>query len=317
MTLFIWALVFLVSLFMLVKGADFLLSSAEKIGLAIGLSPFIVGVTIIAMGTSLPELVSSAVAVFQGFPEIVAANAIGSNIANILLIVGISSILARRLSVSKDLIDLDLPLIAIATAIFFVVASDAQITFFESVFLLITFIAYLGFSLVYKDDEADEEHELEALKASRPKIVFNDIFILIIGLVGLSIGSHYLIESVVNLSEMLQIGVGVITITAVAIGTSLPELLVSGKAALRHQSEMALGNIFGSNIFNILVVVGLPGLFGTIILDTQTLTVGLPMLIIATILFVFSGISRRIHVQEGSLFLLLYIIFMAKLFNLF
>ncbi|HMP67616.1 MAG TPA: calcium/sodium antiporter [Candidatus Paceibacterota bacterium] len=317
MTLFIWVVVFIASLFVLVKGADWLLTSSEKIGLAVGLSPFIVGVTIVATGTSLPELISSGVAVFRGFSEIVTANAMGSNIANILLVVGISAILGRRLTVSKDLIDLDLPLIAITTAIFFVIVHDGQVTFFESAFLLVTYIVYLGFSLMYKDEGADEEHEIEALKASRPKITANDIFVLLLGVVGLSVGSHYLIDSVVALSNLLNIGVGVITITAVAIGTSLPELLVSGKAALRHQSDVALGNIFGSNIFNILVVVGLPGLFGTIMLDNQTLTIGLPMLIIATILFVFSGISRRIHVQEGVMFLLLYVLFTAKLFGLF
>jgi cation:H+ antiporter len=113
-----WIAVFIVSLVALVKSADWLLASSEKIGLSIGLSPFIVGVTIVAFGTSFPELVSSFVAVFQGVSEIVAANAIGSNIANILLVAGIAAIVAKRLSVTKDLIDLDLPLIAISTAIF-------------------------------------------------------------------------------------------------------------------------------------------------------------------------------------------------------
>lgn len=317
MTLFFWIVVFLVSLFVLVKGADWLLQSAEKIGLAIGMSPFIVGVTIVGAGTSLPELVSSAVAMFQGVSEIVSANAIGSNIANILLIVGFCAILARRLSVSKDLIDLDLPLLAISTVIFYFVANDGSITFFESVFLIITYIIYLGFSVIYKDDEADEAHEIEALKAARPKLVLNDFFMLIIGLAGLSIGSNYLIDAVVSISNIIGIGAGVIAITAVAIGTSLPELLVSAKAALRHQSEIALGNIFGSNIFNVLIVVGIPGLFGTIALDEKAFTVGLPMLMITTGLFVISGISRRIHVQEGAMYILLYIIFTAKLFNLF
>lgn len=319
MILFIWILVFIVSLIILVKSSDWLLDSAKKIGLAIGLSPFVVGVTIVAVGTSLPELASSLFAIFREIPDsnIVSSTAIGSSIANTLIVVGICAILARRLYVSKDLIDLDLPLLAISTSIFVVVAFDAKITFFESVFLLIAFISYLGFSLVYKDDEADEEGEIEAIKASRPKIIWSDISVLFLGFIGLSLGAHYLIEAVMTLSGELNIGTGIIAISAIAIGTSLPELFVSAKAASRHQSEMALGNIFGANIFNILVVTGLPGLFETINLDQQTLNIGLPMLIISTILFIFSGISRRIHVQEGSMFLLLYIIFIAKLFNLF
>jgi len=308
--LIFWITVFIVSLFVLVKGADWLLASAEKIGLRIGLSPFIVGVTIVAFGTSLPELISGFVAVANGVSEIVVANAVGSNIANILLVVGISAIVGKRLSVSKDLIDLDLPLIALSTAIFLLVAYDGSVTFFESMFLVITYVIYLGFSLIYKDDEADK-------KVKRPKITPNDILMLVIGIIGLSVGAKFMVDSIEALSLMLNIGAGIIAISAVAIGTSLPELIVSVKAALRKQSEVALGNIFGSNIFNVLAVVGLPGLFGTLTIDPQTIAIGLPVLLMATILFIISGISRRIHVQEGALFLMLYVIFITKLFGLF
>jgi cation:H+ antiporter len=308
--LIFWVAVFIVSLFVLVKGADWLLASSEKIGLKIGLSPFIVGVTIVAFGTSLPELISGFVAVFSGISEVVVANAVGSNIANILLVVGVSAIIGKRLVVSKDLIDLDLPLIALSTAIFLLVAFDGSITFFEAMFLTITYVIYLGFSLIYKDDEADE-------KVKRPKITTNDILMLVIGMIGLSVGAKFLIDSIEALSTILNIAAGVIAITAVAIGTSLPELIVSVKAALRRQSEVALGNVFGSNIFNLLAVVGLPGIFGTLYIDSQTLALGLPVLLMATILFIISGISRRIHVQEGALFLMLYVIFITKLFGLF
>jgi cation:H+ antiporter len=308
--LIFWIAVFIVSLFALVKGADFLLSAAEKIGLKIGLSPFIVGVTIVAFGTSFPELISSFVAVFNGVPEIVAANAIGSNIANILLVAGIAAVVANRLAVTKDLIDLDLPLVALSTVIFFMVAVDGSITFFESVFLLITYGIYLGFSLIYKDDKSQG-------KVKKPKITTTDLMTLFIGIVGLALGAKYLIDAIIALSAILNMNAGVIAITAVAIGTSLPELIVSVKAAMRRHSEIALGNIFGSNIFNVLVVVGLPGLFGTIALDAKTLTVGLPVLGVATLLFIISGISRRVHVQEGAMYLLIYVIFIAKLLDLF
>jgi len=308
--LFFWGIVFIVSLFILVKGADWLLASGEKIGLKIGLSPFVIGVTIVAFGTSFPELISGFVAVFSGVSEIVVANAVGSNIANILLVVGVSAIIARKLSVSKDLIDLDLPLIALSTAIFVLVAVDGSVTFFESLFLLATYVIYLGFSFIYQDDEIDEP-------VKRPDITATDLVMLFIGIVGLSLGAKYLIDSIIALSAILEVGAGVITITAVAIGTSLPELIVSVKAAMRRQSEVALGNIFGSNIFNVLAVVGLPGIFGTLYIDEQTLTYGIPVLITATVLFIISGISRRIHIQEGAMYLLIYAIFMAKLFGLF
>lgn len=308
--LIFWIAVFIVSLFVLVKGADWLLASSEKIGLRIGLSPFIIGVTIVAFGTSLPELISGIVAVFSGVSEVVVANAVGSNIANILLVVGASAVVGKRLSVSKNLIDLDLPLIALTTAIFLLVAVDGSITFFEAMFLIVTYVIYLGFSLIYKGDDDDK-------KVKRPKVKPNDILMLFIGSIGLSVGAKFLIDSIVALSLILNVAEGAIAITAVAFGTSLPELFVSIKAALRKQSEVALGNIFGSNIFNLLAVVGIPGIFGVLLIDPQTQNLGLPVLLMATVLFVISGISRRIHVQEGAMYLLLYIIFITKLFGLF
>lgn len=311
MTLIIWVLVFLASLVLLIKSADWLLHSSEKIGLAIGLSPFIVGVTIVALGTSLPELISSMVAVFQGVSEIVVANVVGSNIANILLVVGVSVVLGKRLTVSKDLIDLDLPLLALATSIFLIVAWDGEVGIIESIILLVTYGIYLLFTILYKEGSDNVE------VIDKPKITAMDITLLFVGVIGLSIGAKYLVDSIINLSEILKIGAGVITITAVALGTSLPELIVSAKAALNSRSEVALGNVFGSNIFNVLAVVGIPGIFGNLNIDSETIFIGFPFLILATSLFIVSGISKRIHIQEGVLYLIIYLLFTVKLFGLF
>lgn len=327
-----WIIVFLISLAVLVKGADWLITSAEKIGLAIGISPFIVGVTIVGAGTSFPELISSFVAVFKGVPDVVVANAIGSNIANILLIVGISAIIGRRLVVTKSLIDLDLPLLAISTVLLLGIVWDKQVTFGESLLMLITYGIYLLYTILHKDIEgADEitetipsrqektghilDHKKEIL--TRPKLVAKDFIFLVVGILGLVFGAKYLIDALVNLSAMLNIATGVIAITAVAVGTSLPELLVSAKAAFQQKSEIALGNIFGSNVFNALVVIGLPGLFRVLPVDNQTFMIGVPTVAVATLLFVISGISRRIHIWEGAFYLSLYVLFIAKLFNWF
>lgn len=330
--LIFWIVVFIVSLAVLVKGADWLITSAEKIGLAIGLSPFIVGVTIVGVGTSFPELISSFVAVFKGVTDVVAANAIGSNIANILLIVGISAVIGKKLTVTKSLIDLDLPLLAIGTVLLLGIVWDKQITFGESLLMLVTYGVYLLYTVLHKDTEDSQEitevlpsrqerrkhiaaHKKE--KFTRPKLVAKDFILLVVGILGLVFGAKYLIDALVNLSTMLNIATGVIAITAVAVGTSLPELLVSAKAAFQKKSEVALGNIFGSNVFNALVVIGLPGLFRTLAVDSQTFTIGVPTMTLATLLFVISGISRRIHVWEGVFYLSVYILFIAKLFNWF
>ena len=327
-----WVIVFIVSLGVLVKGADWLIASAEKIGLALGLSPFIVGITIVGVGTSFPELISSLVAVFKGVPDVVAANVIGSNIANILLIVGVSAVIGRRLIVTKSLIDLDLPLLAISTVLLLGIVWDKQITFGESLLMLITYGIYLFYTVLHKDTEDTGEitevlpsrqekrgHILAHKKETftRPKLIAKDFIPLVVGILGLIFGAKYLIDALVNLSAILNIATGVIAITAVAVGTSLPELLVSAKAALQKKSEIALGNIFGSNVFNALVVIGLPGLFCILPVDNQTFTIGVPTMALATLLFVISGISRRIHMWEGAFYLSVYVLFVAKLFNWF
>lgn len=326
-----WIAVFIVSLVVLVKGADWLINSAERIGLAMGLSPFLIGVSIVGIGTSFPELISSFAAVFRGVTEIVPANAIGSNIANILLIVGFSALLGRRLVVTKSLIDLDLPLLALSTVLLLGVVADRQVTLVEAILLLIAYLVYLLYTAFHKEDIHHDEFaeilpdrqtrrghkKIPAGQIRRPKIGLKDFVRLVLGITGLVLGAEYLIDSVVEISAILHIGAGVIAITAVAVGTSLPELLVSVKAAMNKKSELALGNIFGSNVFNALVVIGLPGLFATLRLDDPTFQIGVPAMALATLLFIISGISRRIHLWEGAFFLALYALFIGKLFNLF
>ncbi|MFC1789660.1 calcium/sodium antiporter, partial [Patescibacteria group bacterium] len=267
--LIIWILVFVASLIVMIKGADWLLESAERIGLAIGLSPFIIGVTIVGMGTSFPELISSMAAVLKGVTEIVPASAIGSNIANILLVVGLSAVIGRRLIISKSLIDLDLPLLAISTVLFLGIVWDKQITLIESIFLIIAYGIYLSYTILHKDNretaeiaevlpsrqERRKHFDQKKESIEKPKIGVKDFVFLILGIIFLIFGAKYLIDSVVKLSEILAIGAGVIALAAVAFGTSLPELLVSVRAAFRKKSEIALGNIFGSNVFNLLIVV--------------------------------------------------------------
>ena len=320
------------SLALLVKSADWFVESSEKIGLALKISPFIIGVTIVAIGTSFPELASSIAAVFKGATEIVAANALGSNIANILLIVGLSAVVARRLIVRRSLIDLDAPLLGVATFLFVFVMWDKKIVLGEGILLIFGFLIYLLYTIFQRREEEETPELVEVLPSRierrkreakiepspKPeKLNFKVFLFLILGVIGLAIGANYIIESVLKLSELLKISTSLIAITAIAVGTSLPELVVSVQAALKKKYEIALGNIFGSNVFNILIVVGVPALIRPLIVDELTFGIGLPFLIVATLLFVISGISRRIHIWEGAMYLLLYILFIVKLCGLF
>ena len=325
MLLFWMILLFVVSLVALVKGADWLLDSAEKIGLAAGLSPFIIGAVIIGLGTSLPELLSSVMAILKGVNEIVVANSIGSNIANILLVAGLAAVVGKGLRVTKNLIDIDLPLLAITTALFLGVAWDRKIETKESMLLLIVFVIYFLYTIYHKEDKEagkedktllDEERKGKISKKDRPKVTTKDIIFLILGVALLVLGAKFLIDSVVEISVIFSIGAGAVSLFAVALGTSLPELMVSVKAALKNKPEVALGNVFGSNIFNLLFVVGIPGVFTTLNLDEVTFSLGLPVLAVVTFLFVISGISRKIHLYEGAIYLVIYVFFIGKLFGL-
>jgi len=333
--LIVWSLIFIVSLALLIKGADWFVESSEQIGVVLKISPFIIGVTIVALGTSLPELASSLAAVFKDATEIVAANVVGSNIANILLIVGLSALATKSfLAVRRSLIDIDLPLLASVTVLFGFILWDGKITWLEGLLLLLAFLVYLFYTFFQREAEPEEPlleelppgeifevlpSRIERRKVKTPieKLNFKVFLFLILGVACLTIGANYLIDSVLKLAEILGIGVSVIAILAVAVGTSLPELVVSVRAAAQKKYEIALGNIFGSNVFNALVVIGIPAMIKPLLVDDITFKIGFPFMVVATLLLVISGITRRISIWEGSMFLLIYILFVAKVFGWF
>lgn len=315
MELGFWILVFVIALVVMVKGADWFLDAAEKIGLRLGLSSFVVGVLIVGLGTSLPELISSLAAVLKDVPEVVVANAVGSNIANILLVIGLSAFVTKRLTVSKNLIDSELPMLTVSTVIFLMVVYDGFVSMGESFFLIVAYLVYL-FYTIYSGEGDESKHKLSFTHPD--KVLVMDTLKLIIGTAGLLFGAKYLIDAVVEISTITNIAPGVISITVIAFGTSLPELIVSVRAVLADKTEVAVGNVFGSNAFNALMVVGIPGIITSsrlLPIDEKTFAYGIPAMALATFIFVISGISRTIYRWEGMMFLLLYVLFMLKLFE--
>ncbi len=315
--LILWGAVFVVSLAVLIKGSDYVLGAAERIGAYFGMTPFIIGVVVVGFGTSLPELASSIAGVIAGANELVAANVVGSNIANILLIAGIAAVAGRRLTVGKDLVDLDIPMLAIATVFFLSVAYDGAITRPEAAILVVAFLIYLTYAVFHVDDSRGAKAAEEFLESkAKQTIPGKEVIFLFVGLGMLLLGARYLVEAVLAISDIIGIGVGVISLVAVAVGTSMPELVVSIKAGLAGKSDVSLGNIFGSNVFNILFVVGIPGLIAPLVIDAQTFAIGIPVMIGATFLFIISTLSNRFHNYEGALYILLYVLFLGKLSGL-
>lgn len=333
--LLFWILIFIASIALLVKSADWVVESAEQIALAFKIAPFIIGVALVALGTSLPELVAVLTATLKGNTAFVVDTAFGSNIATILLVVGIAAVAGRKLIVERSLIDLDAPLLSVSTVMIVFMVLDKKIVFEEGLLLIAAFVVYVLYTFFQRTKEPEQTLEQREVLPSRverrqsqpkPKqeaelqqhqVAFKTILFLVIGITGLLIGSNYTVESVEKLSLLLGISTSFITITAVAVGTSLPELVVSIKAALAKKYELALGNVFGSNVFTIFLIIGVPALVKDLSVDTTTFTIGTSYLAVATLLFVFSGISRRIHIWEGLMYLLIYVLFVVQFFGLF
>ncbi|EKV02135.1 K+dependent Na+ exchanger related-protein [Leptolyngbya sp. PCC 7375] len=313
-------LIFVLGLATLVKASDFFTDAAEKLGLAMGLPPFIVGVTIVSMGTSLPELLSSLFGIFQGAAEVVASNVIGSNIANICLVVGTAAIMSTKiLRVMYNLISVDLPLfVGSAFLCSLMASSDQTFTRGEALILVIGYIVYLFYILKSSDEAADGSTQ-EAVDPSAPAFTtaqsMREVLILVLSGIFIFLGANYTIDSLIQISDRLNIGRDIIAISAVALGTSLPELMVTINAALKGKAELAVGNVIGSNIFNIFVVMGIPGLIRPLPVSDAILTHSVPTLLAASLLMFFIVQDNKITIWEGWLFIMLYIWFMGTTFQ--
>lgn len=226
--LVMWIIVFVVAIAVLVKASDYFTSNAEKIGIYYGMPAFLVGVTIVAVGTSLPELISSIFAILKGNTEIVAGNVIGSNIANIFLILGVATIIGGRLKIMYELVKVDLPLLAGSAMLFGVMVWDGVFTFPEALMSLAGFAIYVHYTIKSSQEKTDPEIEREVKEIKKLKHIGSSPFlILIFSAVFIFIGAKYTVDSIVSIATIMNIGAEIIAVTAVAIGTSLPELAVS------------------------------------------------------------------------------------------
>lgn len=314
----IWIIIFIAGLYALIKASDYFTDSAEKIGLHLKMPAFIVGVTIVAIGTSLPELISSMFAVLNNSSEIVVGNVIGSNIANVFLVLGVAAILGKKLKVHYSLVHVDLPILFGATMLFTIAIWDGHFSIFEALLSLSLLFVYMKYTISTSKKDKEIKKEIKKRnKIKKQKLDKKVWWTLIISSIFIFLGAKYTIDAVIQLSKILNIATEIIAVSAVALGTSLPELFVSITAAKKGNPEMAIGNVLGSNIFNTLAVMGIPALFGKLIIPASMLTFALPIMIIATLTYYFTTQDREVTQWEGWMLLILYILFMGKLFNLF
>ena len=253
---------------MLVKGADLFVDGASGVATKFGIPQLVIGLTIVAMGTSAPEAAVSITAAFASNADITIGNIVGSNILNILIILGISS-LVYPLAVQKSTLIIDIPIVLFATLILYLLGFDGNISRVDGIIMLVVFIAYLAylFGVAKKEKSAiDREKAGEiTVNSQSDEVAAKDISLLkailftLIGLVLIVGGSNFVVDSATAIAKALGLSQRFIGLTIVALGTSLPELFTSVTAAMKKNSDIAIGNIVGSNIFNILFIVGLSG----------------------------------------------------------
>jgi cation:H+ antiporter len=294
----IQVLILLIALTFLVWSADKFVLGASSLARNIGVSPMIIGLTIVAMGSSAPEMMVAASASLQGNPDTAIGNAIGSNITNIALVLGLT-VLVKPVVISSSIIKQELPLVLFLTFLTYWMLSDNIFSFWEGLILLVGFFTFIATLLIRslkqrKNHNPDDPMLIEAEK-ELPKATSNlkSVFWLVIGMVLLIVSAHYLVQSAVFIAKAFNISDLVIGLTVIAIGTSLPELAASIASVMKKEHDLALGNIVGSNIFNILAVLPFAGLIAPGPVNPEAITRDIPIMIAITLLLFVLCFSRR------------------------
>jgi cation:H+ antiporter len=300
-----YSLLFIVSLSVLLKASDWFIDSAERIGLSLGISPFIIGVTIVAFGTSLPELAASIVAVLKDESELVVSNVVGSNITNIALVLGLTAIVVKKIELDYNIWHIDMPYLWGSAFILYFVLQDQHVSVAESIIFLIGIVIFLIYSVGANEPNTD----------TRPKVNWKSYALLIIGGALVAAGAEWTIRGIKGLSIIAGIDSEIIGLSAVALGTSLPEVIVSLNAARKGKASIAIGNVLGSNIFNTYVVMSIPALIGPLEIPDKINSYFLPLMIAMTLMFGVISNNKKITRWEGAVLLMFYGLFFIELIS--
>lgn len=286
-------LLLVIGIIVVIKSADWLTSGAVGMAERIGVPQIIIGLTIVAMGTSMPEFFVSLMSAINGTPDLAVGNIVGSNIFNALLIVGCAAMVAP-ITIQHTTVKKDIPVAVFASLLLMGMTLDGHISRIDAAILFGVFIAYIGITLrgaKTEDDTADEE--------KKPMPVLKAVMLVVVGLAGLVIGSDVFVDNATAIAHTMGISDAVIGLTIVAGGTSLPELATSVVAAKKGNSGIAIGNVLGSNVFNILMILGITGLITPMTISGITV-IDLAMMVISMILlWLFSFTKYRIERWEG------------------
>ena len=303
-------LLLIVGFVLLIKGADIFVDGASSTALNLKVSKMVIGLTIVAFGTSAPELAVSIKALLSGSSDIVLGNVVGSNILNILLILGISSLFSSMV-VKDNTVKKEIPLTILFSVLLTVLSFDNVfdkkitnvITRTDGFVILLFFIVFIYYLASIAKNNKEENEEA-------PYKIGKSLLFVLIGLVGIVAGSNLVVDNASAIAKALNVSEKMISLTIVAFGTSLPELVTSVQAARKHENDIAIGNIIGSNIFNIGFVIGLPcALIGNINVGTFNYIDMFTMIGAAVLLFLLTFKKRKLDKGEGLIMLLIFIVY--------
>lgn len=310
----------IIGFILLIKGADFLVDGSSNIAKKFHIPEIVIGLTIVSIGTSMPELFVSITSALDGYPDMAIGNVIGSNISNLLLILGLSTVI-KSITFKRETRLIEIPICLIITIIFMILANIGQdITKVDAVILILLFAMFIIYTIIMafkgeKFDRKDTNMELIKVEEANGTTVSN-IFYIILGIIALKFGGDLTVNNAVELAKYFNLSEKVISLTILAVGTSLPELVTSVSAAIKGKSDIAIGNIIGSNIFNILLIIGVSALIKPI---TYNLSYNKDMIILiggTLILALFPVIppKNKMSRMNGVIYLLLYVGYIASLF---
>jgi len=301
--------IFILAMGGLIFGADFIVNQSERIALRFNISEFVIGSTLVALGTSLPEMAASIAASLEGKPEIAIANAVGSNIMNITLVLAVIFIIAKRFVPKRDFFAKDSIWALMPILMFLLMAMDGVINTFDAILLMILMIAYLLFLI--EDSKGLGSEDLE--ETSEKKFSWlRSILLLSLGFIFVVIGAHFAVDSASNIAKSFGVSEWIIGVILISFGTSLPELVVSVSAALKGKVDMAIGNIIGSNLANTTMVIGSAALVGDLAIDLEKYMFDLALMTAATIMLIYITANKLYSRPAGISLLILLALFIEN-----
>lgn len=316
----VWIILIVLGFILLIKGADFLVEGASNIAKKFHIPEIIIGLTIVSIGTSMPELFVSITSAIEGYPDMAVGNIVGSNIANLLLILGMSSII-RSIKFKRETRLIEIPM-CLGISLLFVLLCNLghDITRFDAGILIVLFVLFIGYTIIMAkqgeefDKEEDEEKVVDKAKTSKSTI--KDVVFLILGAVLLKIGGDLTVNNAVEVAKHFGLSEKLISVTILAVGTSLPELVTSVSAAFKGKSDIAIGNILGSNIFNMLLIIGVSAMINPIVYNTSY-NLDMIFLIGGTLvlsLFPIIPPKNKMSRGNGLVYVLIYVGYLISLF---